>query len=95
MDALDARELDVGGRRRPRGERKRPPRRRKPVGQPAERRRDAVDDLFAFDDAEVDVGHERERAAPLARVAVQHETKSVIRIDGHLHIDSAARGASD
>ena len=62
-DVAEGPETNVTGRRSSPQARREPP----------HRRRDAVDDLRLLDDAEVQVGDERQRAAALARAGVEDE----------------------
>ena len=72
MDALDALELDVGGRRRARDEDD-----RAPIaggrGEAGDQLGHGLDDLLLADDADVEVGHECDRAAALALAAVERD----------------------
>lgn len=72
MDALDAVQLDVGGRRGAGDEGDRPPHRRE-LPDPLDRLRDKLDDLLLADHADVQVGHEAERTAALGGASGQHD----------------------
>src|SRR5262249_26361297 len=73
VDALDSRELDGGGRRRPRHEGEGPAFGAHDIGEAANRGRHAVDDLLRLDDADVDVRNQREQTPSLTGAAVEDD----------------------
>ena len=73
MDALDPAQLDVRGRGRTGDERQRAALALDELVEPRERSGDAVDDLLLADDADVQIGEEREDAPSLRRPGGEHE----------------------
>ena len=70
---LDAIELDVRGRRGARDEGHRPPLDPHDLIEEGNRLGNQLDDLTLLDDAEVEVGHERDRTAPFRGAGAEHD----------------------
>src|SRR5262249_24051297 len=73
VDTFDAAELDVRRGRRPGDERDRPALAGDELAEARNRFRDQLDDLLGFDDTDVQIGDERDRASAFARPAGQRD----------------------